>query len=97
MPAASVFARSKPPNRAARFEVRNSAIHGGGAFATCALAAGDRVGEYVGERINKAEAEVRCAAGNPFIFWSLFSGRKSQRGSSSSTSGSSTKRGNGEP
>ena len=36
--------------------VRDSAIHGRGVFATRALAAGTRIGEYTGERITREEA-----------------------------------------
>ena len=41
------------------FTVRRSAIHGWGAFAATAIAAGTRVVEYTGERITPAEAERR--------------------------------------
>ncbi len=39
------------------FIVRSSAIHGRGAFATRAVRAGGRIGEYVGKRLTDAEAE----------------------------------------
>lgn len=48
---------------------RTSPIHGMGAFATRAFAAGERVLEYQGERISKDESLRRCERGNPFIFY----------------------------
>ncbi len=39
--------------------VRNSAIHGRGVFAKKDIPKGTRIIEYVGERITKAEAEIR--------------------------------------
>lgn len=47
---------------------RASAIHGMGGFATRELAAGERIIEYLGERIDKHESHRRCEADNPFIF-----------------------------
>ena len=50
------------PTRALRtppFEIRSSPIAGRGAFATRAIARGDRVIEYVGERISHAVADAR--------------------------------------
>ena len=41
------------------FEIRDSPIHGRGAFATSAIPAGTRLVEYTGERITPAEAEAR--------------------------------------
>jgi SET domain-containing protein len=41
------------------FEIRDSAIAGRGAFATRAIAAGERIIEYTGERITHAEADRR--------------------------------------
>lgn len=41
------------------FEVRASSIHGLGGFATRTLRRGERVGEYVGERVSHAEADRR--------------------------------------
>ncbi len=41
------------------FEIRDSAIAGRGAFATRAIRRGERVAEYVGERITHAEADRR--------------------------------------
>ena len=45
-----------------------SSIHGSGGFATRTVAEGTRLIEYLGERIDKAESQRRCEAGNPFIF-----------------------------
>jgi hypothetical protein len=47
---------------------RESVIHGCGLFASEAIAAGARVRQYIGERIDKAESSRRCEAGNHFIF-----------------------------
>ena len=41
------------------FEIRASAIHGLGAFATESIAAGVRLIEYSGERLTSAEADAR--------------------------------------
>ena len=41
------------------FEIRDSPIHGRGAFATCAIPAGTRLIEYAGERLTPAEADAR--------------------------------------
>jgi uncharacterized protein len=49
-------------------EIRTSEIHGTGAFAKVRIAPGERVVEYVGERISKAESLKRCEGNNPFIF-----------------------------
>ena len=49
-------------------EFRPSSIQGTGAFARVDLAAGLRVLEYVGERIDKKESMARCARGEAFIF-----------------------------
>ncbi|HEU5069431.1 MAG TPA: SET domain-containing protein-lysine N-methyltransferase [Verrucomicrobiae bacterium] len=46
-----------------------SSIHGTGGFARCDIPAGTRVIEYVGERIDKAEARRRCEADNRYIFY----------------------------
>lgn len=46
----------------------NSRIHGTGGFARCDIPAGTRIIEYVGERIDKAEALRRCEADNRYIF-----------------------------
>ena len=56
------------PDGAGRLVFKNSAIHGVGAFAAGHIAAGERVIEYVGERITKAESHRRCEQSNPFIF-----------------------------
>jgi uncharacterized protein len=52
----------------ARFAVLDSPVHGLGAFAMRPLATGERIVEYTGQRITKAESQVRCTAGNHFIF-----------------------------
>lgn len=49
-------------------EIRDSSIHGTGAFARRDIAAGTRMIEYVGERIAKEESARRCEAGNRYIF-----------------------------
>jgi hypothetical protein len=49
-------------------EIKPSPIHGLGGFARRALAQGERVVEYGGERIDKAESLRRCQQGNTFIF-----------------------------
>src|SRR5215469_3170455 len=51
-----------------KFFTRPSLIHGQGCFAPHAIAAGARVIEYVGEKIDKAESLRRCEAGNEYIF-----------------------------
>jgi len=48
--------------------VRQSGIHGTGAFAQRDLAKGCQVIEYVGEKISKAESARRIDADNEFIF-----------------------------
>ena len=48
--------------------VRESPIHGTGAFARSDLLKGTIVIEYVGEKITKAESARRIAADNEFIF-----------------------------
>ena len=50
------------------FILRESPIHGLGAFAARTLPKGMRVAEYIGERITKAESLRRCELGNGFIF-----------------------------
>ncbi|MBI5799595.1 MAG: SET domain-containing protein-lysine N-methyltransferase [Verrucomicrobia bacterium] len=50
-------------------EFRSSPIHGHGGFAAQHVLPGTRLIEYLGERIDKAEAHIRCEAGNPFIFY----------------------------
>ena len=44
------------------FVVRDSGIHGSGAFATSHIAAGSRIGEYTGERITIEESQRRFDA-----------------------------------
>ena len=53
----------------ARLEFKPSPIHGTGAFAREPLDRGERVLEYVGERITKEESNRRCAAGNDGVFY----------------------------
>ena len=45
-----------------------SLIHGTGGFAARRITCGERVIEYVGERISKAESLKRCEASNEYIF-----------------------------
>ena len=47
---------------------RPSAIHGVGGIAKADIAAGTRVIEYVGEKINKTESLRRCESANEYIF-----------------------------
>ncbi|MEO6750748.1 MAG: SET domain-containing protein-lysine N-methyltransferase [Chthoniobacteraceae bacterium] len=61
-------AGNSPAKTAERIEFRDSGIHGMGGFALCKIRKGTAIIEYVGEKITKAEAEVRVAADNPFIF-----------------------------
>ena len=49
-------------------EFRPSPIQGLGTFAAAPIRAGQLLIEYLGERITKTEAILRCEAGNPFIF-----------------------------
>ncbi|HTI73293.1 MAG TPA: SET domain-containing protein-lysine N-methyltransferase [Candidatus Limnocylindria bacterium] len=51
------------------FEIRQSSIHGSGAFSTRPILRGERVVAYLGEPISKAESAARCQGGNPFIFY----------------------------
>jgi SET domain-containing protein len=48
--------------------VRQSVIHGTGAFARRDLAKGSQVIEYIGEKISKAESARRIDSDNEFIF-----------------------------
>lgn len=48
--------------------VRQSVIHGTGAYARREIPAGTRLIEYVGERISKEESARRCDADNEYIF-----------------------------
>lgn len=50
------------------FTTTTSRISGTGAFASRRFRRGERIVEYVGERISKAESLVRCEADNNFIF-----------------------------
>lgn len=49
-------------------EFRASPIHGRGGFAVTEIAAGTRVIEYAGERIDKLSSRERCIRGNHAIF-----------------------------
>ena len=54
-------------------EVRDSPLHGLGVFATCRIARGARVIEYLGERVSHAEADQRylhkvAADNHTFLF-----------------------------
>src|ERR1044071_8149522 len=51
-----------------KYLVAPSGIHGQGVYARVPISAGERIVEYVGEKISKAESLLRCEAGNPFIF-----------------------------
>jgi SET domain-containing protein len=55
----TVKKKSAPRRRPPPFVVRESAIQGLGGFATRAIARGERIVEYVGERISHAEADAR--------------------------------------
>ena len=52
-----------------QIEFRISSIHGHGGFARQPLAAGTRLIEYVGERIDKQQSLERCEHDNQFIFY----------------------------
>ena len=47
---------------------KKSLIHGTGGFARVDIAAGQKVIEYLGERISKAESLRRCEQNNEYIF-----------------------------
>ncbi len=49
--------------------IKDSPIHGKGGFARIPIAAGERVVEYVGRKIDKQESLRQCEAGNPCIFY----------------------------
>ncbi|MDR2845529.1 MAG: SET domain-containing protein-lysine N-methyltransferase [Puniceicoccales bacterium] len=51
-----------PPLPPPPVRLRRSAIHGTGVFATRAIAAGERIIEYKGERVTKAESRKRGLA-----------------------------------
>ncbi len=46
-----------------------SPIHGRGLFVEREICAGEKILEYLGERISKSESIQRCAQGNEFIFY----------------------------
>lgn len=50
-------------------EVRTSAIHGTGLFATRDIPAEYRLIEYVGRLVDKEESERLCENNNPYIFY----------------------------
>ncbi len=50
------------------FYIATSPIQGRGAFASLPISPGQRVAEYVGQKISKQESLARCEANNPFIF-----------------------------
>jgi SET domain-containing protein len=52
----------------AMYTVANSSIHGTGLFASQNIPTGQRILEYVGEKISKEESLRRCIDGNNFIF-----------------------------
>ncbi|MCI0748569.1 MAG: SET domain-containing protein-lysine N-methyltransferase [Verrucomicrobia subdivision 3 bacterium] len=54
--------------RAVPYVVRTSGIDGHGLFATAAIRAGERLTEYIGEKISKSESIERCKAGNNYVF-----------------------------
>jgi SET domain-containing protein len=70
--AASVTNEPVAPATSARenpfVRFNESVIHGTGGFARCDIPAGTYIIEYVGERIDKAEAQRRCEADNRYIF-----------------------------
>lgn len=45
-----------------KYEVRKSAIHGNGVFAACDIKQGERIIEYLGEKIDKEESNRRGLA-----------------------------------
>jgi SET domain-containing protein len=47
---------------------RPSRIHGMGGFARKTLRKGARIIEYVGEKMDKSEAQRRCESGNVYVF-----------------------------
>jgi uncharacterized protein len=53
------MALSKSVPAAQPFEIRPSTIHGMGAYATQSIRKGQRIGEYVGERISQSEGDRR--------------------------------------
>src|SRR5262245_7830914 len=50
---------TEPEATSPLFEVRQSSVHGLGAFALCAIAKGTRIVEYLGERITHGQADRR--------------------------------------
>src|SRR5690242_8013520 len=64
-PATSASTASEHP----LVQFSESIIHGMGGFAKCDIPAGTRIIEYVGERIDKDEAQRRCENDNRYIFY----------------------------
>ena len=52
----------------ALIEFRDSPIHGSGGFARLDIAAGARIVEYLGRKIDKQESLRQCELDNPYIF-----------------------------
>lgn len=68
----STFATSSPPQTAPEnpfVRFTDSPIHGQGGFVKCDIPAGTHIIEYVGERIDKVEAQKRCEEDNRYIFY----------------------------
>ena len=67
------------------YEVRRSPVHGNGVFARRKIPAGERIDEYLGERISTDESAARAEAGggpiNHTFFFSLADGRVIDGGS----------------
>ncbi len=61
-------AGNSPVAKKEMIEFRDSGIHGMGGFALRKIRKGTAMIEYVGEKITKAEAALRVAADNPFVF-----------------------------
>ncbi len=86
--AAAPAAATSAPEAAAKkpsYEVRRSPVHGNGVFARRKIPAGERIAEYLGERISTDESARRAEAGggpiNHTFFFSLADGRVIDGGS----------------
>jgi len=55
-----IFVRALDDGGEKSYEVRESSIHNRGVFATSDISAGERIIEYIGEKISKAESERRA-------------------------------------
>ncbi|HEY1171607.1 MAG TPA: SET domain-containing protein-lysine N-methyltransferase [Verrucomicrobiae bacterium] len=53
---------------ASKVEVRKSGIHDTGCFAACDIRKGEKVIEYVGPHMSKAESAKQCEDGNVYVF-----------------------------